>query len=147
MKPQFAGHAVTSSGSLADEAQGNNHEDVLAADLARLRQLLERGEVEEARDWASKLESRWPGSEAVRGYARVLAPPRVSVRPGHQGASRHLERAWLREHAGQYPGRWLAILDDQLLAADPDLRTVLATVQQTPDSRRPLLHFQPELLD
>ena len=115
----------------------------LARDLAHLHALLEREDVEGARAFVSELETRWPGSDRVRHCAQVLAPPRVTIRHGQRGRSRQRERVWLREHAREYPGRWLALLEDHLILADPDLDAVLTAVRQTPGAQRALLHFQP----
>jgi Family of unknown function (DUF5678) len=147
MKPQSTAHTISAAGTSTNEAIEVDRSQALDADLVRLRTLLERGDVEGARAWVKELQHMWPDSDEVRHYVEVLAPPRVSIRRGHRGPSRHNERAWLREHARQYPGQWLAILQDQLIAADPDLGTVLAAVRQTPDAQRALLHFQPGTSD
>jgi hypothetical protein len=118
--------------------------DALEEQLARLRQLVEQDAVEEARALAKELLSRWPASESVRHWASVLAPPLVSVSPVRQARPLQRERAWLKEHAGEYPGCWLAVFEDRLIAADPDLRTVLATARQTLGAERALLHFEPQ---
>lgn len=115
----------------------------MARDLARLRELLENGSVEEARRLVSALERRWPDAERVRHFVQVLAPPVASVRPDLRWRPLDRERAWIREHAASYPGRWLAVLEDRLIAADPSLRVVLTTVRQTPGGEGALLHFQP----
>jgi hypothetical protein len=115
----------------------------LARDLARLRELLEKGSVEEARAFVKALERQWPDSERVRHFVQVLAPPVASVRPDLRWRPLDRERAWLREHAASYPGRWLAVLEDRLIAADPSLRVVLTIVHQTPGGEDALLHFQP----
>jgi hypothetical protein len=143
MNPQSALHAAAASDTSASEATELDRDQALDTDVVHLRALLERGDVEGARAWVKELECLWPASDEVRHYAQVLAPPQVSIRPGHRGSSRHLERAWLRENARRFPGNWLAILDDQLIAADPDLGTVLTAVRQTSGAQRPLLHFQP----
>lgn len=124
-------------------ATGADGEALLEAHLGQLRAMLEQGAVERARVWVQDLVRQWPNDEQVGHYARVLALPRVSVRPGHRGQSRQRERAWLREHARAYPGQWLAVLADQLIAADPDLDAVLTAVRETPGAERALLHFQP----
>jgi hypothetical protein len=143
MKAQSRIRTTPAAGASANEAAENDRSRELNADLVRLRALLERGDVEGARAWVKELERLWPEADAVRHYARVLAPPQVSIRHGHRGPSRRRERTWLREHARQFPRQWLAILEDQLIAADADLDTVLTAVRQTPGARRPLLHFQP----
>jgi hypothetical protein len=114
----------------------------LVADLERLRELLARSDVEGARAWVKDLEQRWPQNERVRHYAQVLAPPTVRAVPKTLGRSLDLERAWLREHAREYPGCWIAVLEDRLIAADPDLGIVLAAARQSPDPRHTLIHFQ-----
>lgn len=111
--------------------------------LASLRCLLEQDAVEEARLMIQELQSRWPESERVRHWAEVLAPPLVSVSQTGQARPLHRERAWLRDHAGEYPGCWLAVFEDQLIVADPDLRTVLARTRQALGAERALLHFDP----
>jgi hypothetical protein len=143
MKADVASAALSPSGPAAKDAGGDS-QHALDTDLAQLRGMLERGDAEGARTWVKNLQQQWPDNELVRHYAQVLAPPIVSVRHGHRGDSRQRERAWLREHAREYSGQWLAVLADQLVAADPDLDRVLAAVRETSGAQRPLLHFQPE---
>ena len=112
--------------------------------LARLKRLVEQSDVEGARAFVREVETAWPEDERVRYWARVLAPPRV-VRTGPAtGRPRKQEFAWLREHAAEYPGCWIALEGDRLLTADPDLKKVRAVVRQS-GVRDALLHFQPDL--
>src|SRR5687768_12774189 len=91
----------------------------LTADLARLREMVEQSDVEGARAFVKELEQRWPDSKKVQHWARVLAPPVARVLRGVRGRPLDKERAWIREHGREYPGCWLAVLGDQLIAADP----------------------------
>jgi hypothetical protein len=116
---------------------------VLEEQLAGLRHLLEQDAVEEARSLAQDLFRRWPESERVHHWAEVLAPPKVSVSQAGQARSLDRERTWLSEHAGDYPGCWLAVFEDRLVAADPDLRVVLAATRKTLGRNSALLHFEP----
>lgn len=143
MNSPSADHPTPAAGASATEVAEMDRDRALNSDLARLRALLEQGDVEGARAWAKELERLWPEADEVKRYAEVLAPPQVSIRHGHRGPSRQRERAWLREHARQYRGQWLAVLEDELIAADADLGAVLTAVNQTPGARRPLVHFQP----
>jgi hypothetical protein len=54
------------------------------------------------------------------------------------------EFAWIREHDREYPGQWVAIYEDRLIAADLDLSVVLATVDRTPGAKGALLHRCPK---
>jgi hypothetical protein len=113
------------------------------SDLERLRSMVEQSDVEDARAFVKELEARWPDSEPVRRWARVLAPPVARRRPGRTGRSYAREDAWIRDHGGKYPGCWLAVHGDRLIAADPDFAEVLAAVRRTTGSGDALFHYQP----
>ncbi len=115
----------------------------LEEDLKHLRDLLARGDVKKARALLKELEPRWPDSAWVRHYVRVLALPTPSMRAGEREPSHDREHAWLREHGHEYPGCWLAVREDRLLAADPDFGVVLSAIHGTPGGERALLYFQP----
>jgi hypothetical protein len=117
----------------------------LAEDLARLCELIATAPILEARAFVKELQQRWPESAEVAHWARVLAPPvaRRVRSAGPRPKDRELEFGWLREHAGEYPGCWLAVLDDRLLAADPELRVVTEQVRSMLGADQALFHFQP----
>src|SRR5438046_683031 len=102
----------------------------LGVDLQYLGNLLEQGRVEEARHVVKQLEQRWPEAERVRHYAQVLAPPKARLRPDVKPRSLEQEWKWLEEHGHEYPGYWLAIREDRLVAADPDRQVVLDRVRE-----------------
>ena len=128
--------------AIKTERAGETGSTSAEEDVARLVRMLERDDVEGARVFVKELEQRWPDSASVQHFARVLAPPVVRVIPGATGRPRHQEFAWLREHAREYPGCWLAVLEDRLIAADPDFAVVLAKVRQTPGAEHALFHQQ-----
>ena len=115
----------------------------LEEQLALMTALLERNEVHQARDLIRLLAARWPHSDRVRHLARTLAPPETRLLPEVRGRSRQKERDWLHRHAQDYPNHWLALLEDQLIAADPDVRVVVAAMRQRPGAETALLHYQP----
>jgi hypothetical protein len=119
----------------------------LTAALDHLRDLVGGSSIEEARSLVRELERQWGESEEVQYWARVLAPPVVRVRPGERGRPLDRERAWLREHAADHPGCWLALLGDQIVAADPDLGVVLQKMRGTPGADQALLHFEPPAVE
>ena len=75
--------------------------------------------VEGARTLVRELETCWPEAERVRRWARVLAPPIVTLRPGEHGRPLDRERAWLRQHAREYPGCWLAVSSSSECVCQP----------------------------
>lgn len=131
------------SGSTAPTVDTVGGTSTVEEDLLQLSHLLERADIDGARGLVQALAEKWPESERVQHFARVLAPPVVSTRPGRPGHSRHLERAWLREHSREYPGCWLALLGDQLIKADADLAVVLAELDTVPNGQDALLVFEP----
>jgi hypothetical protein len=118
-------------------------EEQLAADLRNLNDMLERDAVEEARRYVKELEHRWPDSERVRHFAVVLAPPVARSRPDLKPRRRDREWQWLQEHRHEYPGCWLAVYEDQLIAADPDYLVVLAKARETLGEEGALFFQQP----
>lgn len=125
------------------EAAPSPETETEAADFFRLRELLERGDVDAARIFITEMEQRWPESSRVRHFVQVLEPPKARVLTGQKGQSRHREHEWLRAHAREYPGCWLALDGDGLIAADPDLAVVFEAIDRSPDGREPLLYLQP----
>jgi hypothetical protein len=77
----------------------------------------------------------------------VLEPSTLAAAKGEigKGPGRPLdrERAWLREHAHAYPGCWLAVHKDRLIAADPDRKTVVAVARADQGNRGVLFFCQP----
>jgi len=111
-----------------------------------LGHLIGEGAVEEARTLVKEFSQRWPDSPKVQKWARVLEPPKTRVLKGRRSRPRDREYAWLRQHAREYPGQWLALRGDQLIAADTDVAKVLEIVNSTGHPEEILLHFQPAKL-
>jgi hypothetical protein len=127
-------------------AETTGRETELAQDLGRLVRLVEEHRVEEARLLAPELAAKWPDSRDALHWARVLEPPKVIPnRPGPPGRSFKRDYAWLREHAAEYPGCWIATYEDRFIAAAPDLAEVLAKIKASLDTERQMahLHYQP----
>jgi hypothetical protein len=117
---------------------------MLAEEVQQLRDLLDAEDVEGARRFVKELEVRWPDSERVRHYAHVVATPKVQMRSDIRVRPLNKEWEWLRQHAHEHPGCWLAILGDQLVAADPDGSVVRAKAREVPGEDRPLIYYQPD---
>lgn len=126
----------------ADEYVVHEAADCLG-DLARISELMTLGEVEQARALVTEVSQKWPHSPRIQHWARVLAPPVARSVPVANHRSFAPERAWLRAHASEHAGCWLAVLGDQLIAADPDPRQVVARIRQIEGGNNALLHFQP----
>jgi hypothetical protein len=115
----------------------------LEEDLGRLNRLIEASRTEEARALAPQLAARWPDSPEIRHLAHVLEPPRVVPNdPRIEGRSFERDHAWLAEHANEYPGCWIAVYEDQFIAADPDFQEVRRMARAKLGERMALLFYQ-----
>ena len=112
-------------------------------DLARLIGLIEADRIEQARELAGRLAERWPDSAPIQHLRRVLEPPtaRVSASPTRPGWA--AERAWILAHADKYPGHWLALLGDRLVAHGTDRGEVIAAAETALGHSSILMFFQP----
>jgi hypothetical protein len=71
--------------------------------------------------------------EDVFAPARVKAVP-IADRP------REAEFAWLREHATEYAGQWVALDGARVLATAPKLQELLSRIAAADRARKPLFH-------
>jgi hypothetical protein len=134
--------------TITDEIEALNQQGSaeLEEGLRQIREEISRGgRVPEARAKIAELEARWPEDTRVQYWARVLAPPVFlpAAAARRRSLPRDRERAWLRENVSKYPGCWLAVFEDRLIAADPDLDVVLAVADQSPEGENALLYQQP----
>jgi hypothetical protein len=111
--------------------------------LRQLGTLLESGKLADARSLAERLTDQWPESAVARRYALLLGPTEVAVRTGERSRRHEAERVWLRDHAREYPGCWLAVSGGELVAADPELGTVLAHARASVGEENFVLYFEP----
>ena len=75
-----------------------------------------------ARELASKGVERFPADAELAKMARILSPPRfVGRSPGGDSAIQ-ADTDWLRMHAGEHCGQWIALRNGELLATAPTLK-------------------------
>ena len=111
--------------------QGDGPQPDWWEDWVHLRDLITTSRVPEARVLSKELAAKWPESDTLQHYARVLEPPAVRRLPSaNTGRDYRKDYAWIREHGREYPGCWLAVFEDRLIAADPDLKVVLAAARE-----------------
>jgi hypothetical protein len=92
-------------------------EQLEKATTAPVLELLNAGRVNEARRLLSLLLKTSP-SPTLEKWARIVAPP--VARPAGPATGTRIASAnsWLRQHAGEYVGKWVALRDGVLLDAD-----------------------------
>jgi len=132
----MAVHEVVPSSS--QEAPGDPEEALL-----RLRDFLEVSDTRGAVAYLRELAGRWPDSERVRHYLNVLDPGPARVLHGQRSRSFDGERAWIKAHAHEHPGRWIALYGEELLASEPTLVAVREILRQMPGREDALVFFVP----
>ncbi len=70
----------------------------------------------------------FPHDPTIGRIARTLAPPSITVVPGAAPQGLAASRMWLRTHATDYRGQWVAVYNGQLLGVAPSLDTLRATI-------------------
>jgi hypothetical protein len=110
--------------------------------IEHLVALVNTSRVNEARVYVKELVKNWPESERVQHWDRVLEPPRILGWKPAAGGDISGEKAWLKAHAHEYPGCWIALLGDRMIAVDEDLDKVRAAARAD-GAVDPLFHFSP----
>ena len=72
--------------------------------------------------------------------ADLYAPAKVRVLDGVKARPRDEEFGWLREHAHEYAGQWIALDGNRLLAAAPRLKDLRGRLTPVDIERNPLFH-------
>ncbi len=104
-----------------------------------IRFLLAEGKAGPARRTAAEGAARFPEHSGLAKTNRVLNPTRI-VSGAADAPDRKQEFAWLREHATQYHGSWVALLKDQLLASGETLEAVLQEIRARGLESQALVH-------
>jgi hypothetical protein len=111
-----------------------NTESVTAETLIdEAKAALACGNVEQARAMAERGFRSFPESDGLRRISEALSKPRLLQRgiPVREGVA--LNQQWLRNHAEQYRGQWVAVSSGQLLGAAPTLSELREVVVINPD--------------
>ncbi|RLC84126.1 MAG: hypothetical protein DRI79_13275 [Chloroflexi bacterium] len=84
-----------------------------------------------ARHLAAQGAKLHPDHAELERMARILAPPRVVRADLPSVPSLQANQAWLRAHADEYRGQWVALRDGALLAAAATARQLRACLEST----------------
>lgn len=121
---------------LMKERTASKDADRLAQDI---KSLLDAQEHQAAQQAASKAADNYPDHSWLQCANRVLNPRRVTTAPA-SGSGRTKEFDWLRSNSEAYRGQWVALLGDELIAADHDFDIVLSEVRSRTLDSKPLVH-------
>ena len=105
----------------------------------RIRSLIAGEKISTAREWAEAAVRLHPDRTELKLLRDALHPGRVTLRQLPDSSHRR-NMAWLSRHHLEFRGKWVALLDGQLVAADADLQVVLAALPPLGSAGRPLIH-------
>src|SRR5947208_552396 len=113
------------------------------AELDQLQELLNAGDIEQARTLLAELRVKYPEHPRIAYLARVLERPRAVAVDAPLLPPRDQELAWLKAHAREHRGCWLALSGDSLIAADPDYGVVVDRARDSVGLENVVLYFPP----
>jgi len=98
-----------------------------------IRQALEVGEAERARQLALEGAQRYPAHTELHTYVRLLAPPTTRAVPASPAAraSVKVNGAWLKAHRTAYHGRWVALRDGAIVRAADSFEALVTDLGDT----------------
>ncbi|HEX4961179.1 MAG TPA: hypothetical protein VF173_10110 [Thermoanaerobaculia bacterium] len=102
----------------------------------RIRSLVEQGEIFEARQLLDSAGELVPAESKIR---EILSPPRVK-QSERRDVDRSPEFRWIKMHAASHQGKWVALVEERLVASSDSLRELLGQIDQMQFDRRPLIH-------
>jgi hypothetical protein len=98
--------------------------------------LVEEGQIWEAQELLKSAGDRVPAGSKMR---EILSPARVR-KSAVKGVDRSAEFHWLKTKAAEYPGKWVALVGEDLVASSDTLKDLLAHLAELRLDREPLIH-------
>lgn len=113
-----------------------------ADDLVRkVRSLLDGQELTAAKAAAAHGAKLFPGHHWLAQANKVLNPSKVTTRPARDpGIDRGKEYDWLRQNREEYQGKWVVLLEDELIACADSFEEVVRVARSRDLKARPLVH-------
>jgi hypothetical protein len=96
----------------------------------RIHALVSAGDWRRARELLASLDEGTRAHPTLAAWARALAPPDVRVGGPGSGAGAEEDLAWMRQHAAEYRGEWVALRRGQLVAHARDRTELGKTLRE-----------------
>ena len=109
-------------------------ERLAANDFIQIIKLaLKAGAHLDARQVAARALQQYPSDSEVKKFARVLSAPTLvsSTLPPAPGIEAN--RTWLKAHAGEYAGRWIALRAGELIAVNDSAKDLAVMIGDMKD--------------
>lgn len=108
--------------------------------VPRIRTLLHSGDFRGARALVAEAREHDCNEPELEKLAKLVAPPTYKLTPA-EGRDRSAEMQWLREHAEEYRGQWVAVLGSELLGHSPELRDLMTHLRAEVPEAPALLQY------
>lgn len=99
--------------------------------------------IEEARQQINSTIEYLPHSNRLNKLKKLLEPPRVISSSLSASKNRDKERDWLKKNSKKFKGKWVALVDDKLIAFNKSISVVIRKTKKKYDLKEVLLHFIP----
>lgn len=99
--------------------------------------LLAEGQIREAQELLESAGDRLPADSKLR---EVLGPARVLGRSPARDFDRSAEFRWLKKNWEAYEGKWVALVEEDLVASTDTLQELRARLAELRLKREPLIH-------
>lgn len=106
---------------------------------SQIRSLIAAERISSARVLADGAVRRHPDSEELKLLREALYPGDVTRRQLPDSGHRS-NMEWLTRHQDEHRGKWVALLDGQLVDAKADFEALMAALRPFGSDRRPLIH-------
>lgn len=104
-----------------------------------IRSMLERDEIQGARKLLSVAVQESGSRGDLETLQRLLAAPRLKRLAGVRDIDRTADFRTLKQSINER-GRWVAVVDGQVVGSAPTLKDLLSTLRRLALTRRPLIH-------
>jgi len=92
--------------------------------VPRIRTLLHSGDFRGARALVAEAREHGSMEPELEKLEKLVAPPTYKLSPA-RGFDRSAEIQWLKEHAEEYRGEWVALIGSELLGHSSELRDLM----------------------
>jgi hypothetical protein len=107
--------------------------------VAQIRSLMAEERISSARELADTAFRLHPDRDELRLLREALYPGSVARRKLSDSSHRQ-NMEWLTLHQEEHRGKWVALLDGELVASDANLDVLMSAVSPLGSDRKPLVH-------
>lgn len=117
------------------------YEEIIFKDIQKS---ISQGNIERARRQIYNTLEYLPSGGRLNKLKKLLEPPRVISSYLSATKNRTKERQWLRKNSEKFRGKWVALIDDKMIASNKAISKVIKEARNKYYLEEVLLHFIPK---